>query len=69
MSFAMGALLAHSVSIPPAARVVLQAAHDGPAALREGLLESAAEILSRETGVGCADARELVDLVPGSCDD
>jgi hypothetical protein len=69
MSFAMASLLAHSDSVPATARVVLQAAHEGPASLRVGLLESAAEILHRETGLGCADARELMDLAPRGCAD
>jgi|HubBroStandDraft_4_1064222.scaffolds.fasta_scaffold12149_2 hypothetical protein len=67
MSFAMASLLAHSDSVPPSARVVIHAAHEGPVALRPGLLESAAQILHREAGIDCADARELVDLLPGGC--
>jgi hypothetical protein len=69
MSFAMASLLAHSDQVPPSARVVIKAAHEGPPALRAGLLESAAMILYQEAGIECADARELLDLTPGNdCD-
>ena len=67
MSFAMASLLAHTDYVPAAARVVIKAAHAGPPSLRQGLLESAAQILHREAGIECSDARELMDLMPGDC--
>lgn len=67
MSIAMASLLAHSDQVPASARVAIKAAHEGPAALRTGLLESAAMILYEQAGIECADARELLDLQPGDC--
>ena len=65
MSFTMASLLAHSEQIPVAARDAIRRAQQGPPACRVERLESAARILQRETGVGCPDALELVDLRPG----
>ena len=62
MTFTMAAVLAHDEQVPPAARELLRAALGGPAQGKRGLLESAARVLFHEAGVGCADARELVDL-------
>ena len=67
MSFQMASLLLHSEHVPLAAREALRAARDGARERRAELLESAARILHRESGVACTDARELVDLLPGSC--
>jgi hypothetical protein len=67
MTLTMAALLAHSELVPPAARCVLKAAHDGPPEQRLLMLEWAARILHREGGVECADALELVDLQPSDC--
>jgi hypothetical protein len=67
MGFSMASLLVHSEEVPLAARDAIRAAHKGPAACRRHRLESAARILQRETGVGCPDARELVDLQPADC--
>ncbi len=67
MSYSMASILVHSESIPPAARDAIRAAQEGPPEARIAWLESAAWILHAETGVACPDARELVDLQPGSC--
>ncbi len=68
MSFSMASILVHSEQVPPAAREALKAAQSGPRPERRvQLLESAARILHHEMGVGCSDARELVDLQPGDC--
>ena len=67
MAFTMASLLVHDEHIPAAAREALRAASAAPPADRVELLESAARILHREIGVDCPDARELVDLQPGSC--
>jgi hypothetical protein len=67
MSFSMASILVHSEHIPVAARDALRAAHEGPVTRRRELLESAARILHRETGIECPDACELVDLQPRSC--
>ncbi len=67
MSFTMASLLVHSDDVPTAARDALRAARDGAPEYRLERLESAARILHREMGVGCLDARELVDLQPGDC--
>jgi hypothetical protein len=67
MSMSMASILVHSQALPEIARAVIQAAHDAPAALRTPLLESAAQILHDEVGLDCLDARELVDLPPGTC--
>ena len=67
MSFTMASLLVHSDSVPAAARNALRAAHEGASERRLELLEAAAQILHREMGVTCPDARELVDLQPADC--
>lgn len=68
MSFSMGSLLIHSDGIPPGARDALRAAHRAGGGERRGeMLESAARVLHRETGLDCRDARELVDLAPDGC--
>jgi hypothetical protein len=64
----MSSLLLHSERVPAAAREALRAAQSGTPELRRPLLEAAARILHRESDLGCADARELVDLDPdGDC--
>jgi len=67
MGITMASLLAYSEQVPAAAREAIKAAYDGPAASRRVRLEWAARILQRETGVGCPDARELVDLQSADC--
>ena len=67
MSYTMASLLVHHESVPPAARAALLAANEALPELRRELLESAARILHAEAGVGCRDARELVDLLPADC--
>jgi hypothetical protein len=67
MSLSMASLLVHSQVLPPAARDALSAAHHGPPEGRLAQLESAARILHDEVGLGCEDARELVDLPYGEC--
>lgn len=69
MSFAMASLLAHSEHVPTAARQALRSASDVPRERRLELLAAAARILHVEAGVACSDARELVDLPAGDCDD
>jgi hypothetical protein len=63
----MASLLVHSEHVPTSAREVLRAARDGAPEHRTALLEWAANILHREVGMACSDARELVDLSPGDC--
>ena len=71
MGFRMAALLAHSEQVSSAVRDVLREAQAGAGTgdrepeRRLDLLESAARILHAESGIDCADARELVDLDPG----
>ena len=67
MSLQMASLLVHSEHVPAAVRDALRAAHGGGSARKAELLESAARILQRESGVECRDARELVDLRPADC--
>lgn len=69
MSYTMASILVHNESVPTAIRAALRAAHEGPPEHRLELLESAAQILQAEIGVGCSEARELVDLPPGDCAD
>jgi hypothetical protein len=57
----MLSLLLHEEDVPVIARTALRAAHRAPADERVGYLEAAARALY-ETGVVCADARELVGL-------
>ncbi len=68
VSFQFGSLLVHSDQVPVAARDALRAAHRGGDARGSvELLELAAQILHRDAGVDCPDARELVDLRPEDC--
>ena len=67
MGLAMASLLMHSELVPAAAREALKAAHEGAPERRGHHLESAARILYDEAGVDCAEARELVDLLPEDC--
>jgi hypothetical protein len=67
MSFTMASLLIHDERVPAAARDALSAANQVSREQRTELLESAAQILAREVGVECSDARELVDLSPEDC--
>jgi hypothetical protein len=68
MSFKMTSLLVHDEQVPESVRVALRAAQSGSDGRRLELLESAARILHRETGIGCIEARELVDLQEGGCE-
>jgi hypothetical protein len=67
MSFSMASLIAHSEHVPAAARSALLSAQTAAGEQRNELLESAARILFNETGVGCPDALELVDLRESDC--
>lgn len=68
MSFSITRLLLHGDHLPASARRALRAAEAAPAAERAPHLELAARILTREVGLDCGDARELVGLfTPGSC--
>jgi len=70
MSFSMASLLVHNEHVPLAAREALLAAQEHAEGERDrtvALLKSAAEILHRETGLGCMDARELVGLRSEDC--
>lgn len=60
-------LLIHSDDVPPAARVALASAYQGPETTRFDNLVEAARILHRDTGLDCDDARELVGLEAGDC--
>jgi hypothetical protein len=62
MSFSMAPLLIHNEAVPAGARRALRAAQDAPAEWRVPMLEHAAKILHRETGLDCGDVRELVGL-------
>lgn len=62
MSFTMAPILIHSDHVPPGARSELRAALEGSAEERQEHLTSAARILYAESGLDCADARELVGL-------
>lgn len=61
-------LLIHSDDVPPAARLALASAYQGPETARLDSLVEAARILHRDTGLDCEDARELVGLDAGACD-
>ncbi len=52
----------HSEQVSAAVRDAIRDAYDAPPEQRGAGLESAARILHRETGLGCQDVRELVDL-------
>ena len=67
MAMSMAPLLMHSEHVPAEARDAIRAAYDAPAAERSAGLESAARIIHRETGLACADVRELVGLPDGEC--
>lgn len=60
--FSMAHILAHSPHVPQAARHALQEAVTASPDTRTELLESAARILYRESGLECRDVRELVGL-------
>ncbi len=62
MGFTMAPLLIHSDHVPASARSELRAALEATEEERYEHLSSAARILYRETGLDCADARELVGL-------
>jgi len=62
MAFSMASLLLHEVAVPAQARAAVKEALYAPEAEREALLRSAARILWQETGLACADVRELLDL-------
>lgn len=66
-TFSMASLLAYDDLVPTRVREALRAASSAPADEKEASLTSAARLLYRETGVDCADARELLGLAPGSC--
>ena len=68
MAMSMVPLLMHSESVPIGAREALRSAGDAEPARRDELLLSAARILHRETGIACADIRELIGLPElGTC--
>ena len=62
MSFSMAPLLIHDDAVPDGARRALRAAIGAPPEWRIPMLEHAAKILHRETGLECGDVRELVGL-------
>lgn len=66
MSFSMAPLLVHSSYVSDAARESLRAAIEAPPERRHAMLQSAARVLHAETGLECADVRELVGL-SGTC--
>ncbi len=68
MGFTMAPLLINSDAVPPAAREALRLAFQGPEEHRTARLESAAQVLYRETELDCGEARDLVGLPSaGSC--
>lgn len=67
MSLSLAPILLHSDFVPAEAKRALAAGLNGPESQRKFALESAAKLIVLETGVSCADARELVDLPPGNC--
>lgn len=65
----MASLLIHFEHVPAGARRALKAAAGAPAEQRRPMLESAARILHRETGLACDDVCELIGLPPcATCD-
>ena len=67
MRLSMAPLLIHHEEVPESARDALKAAYEAAPADRDGMLESAARILSGETDLECRDARELVGLPADDC--
>ncbi|MBX3191068.1 MAG: hypothetical protein KF819_28990 [Labilithrix sp.] len=63
----MAPLLMHSEMVPVAARDSLRAAFEAPPERRDQMLHSAARILHAQTGLDCADVRELVGLTSSAC--
>lgn len=68
MALRMSALIVHDERISLTARDAIRAASAADGEDRGRLLHSAARILHGETGLDCADVRELVDLpADGGC--
>ncbi|HEY4059599.1 MAG TPA: hypothetical protein VGM39_23455 [Kofleriaceae bacterium] len=64
----MGALLIHSSDVPAEVREALRAAFDAEPDERDEHLKMAAHILFQESGLPCADVKELVGLTCSSAD-
>ncbi len=62
MSFSMLPILIYSEQVPAASRSALRAAYGAPPDRRAELLERAVRMLHRETGLDCAEVRELVGM-------
>jgi hypothetical protein len=62
MSFNLAPLLIHSIHVPENARSALRTALETSPPTQREHLTSAARILYAESGLDCADARELVGL-------
>lgn len=68
MAFSMTSHLIHDEHVPTRAREALRSADAAAPEHRERLLLSAAHILHAETGLECADVRELIGLpAAGGC--
>ena len=64
MTLSLLPLLLHEEDVPVTARAALRRASVAPPSQRRRYLEVAAYALGRDTGLDCADARELVGLDP-----
>jgi hypothetical protein len=62
MSFSVAPLLLHNPAVPEEARSEIRLALEADSDERRERLTSAARILYAETGLDCADAKELVGL-------
>jgi hypothetical protein len=67
MAMSMTSILIHSHALSPDVRDALQAAEVAPVENRAGARKAAARLLLQESAIDCRDARELLDLAPGSC--
>jgi hypothetical protein len=67
MAMSMSSLLIHSHAVSSDVRAALEAAEHAPVEIRAVARKDAARLLVRESTIDCRDARELVDLAPGSC--
>jgi hypothetical protein len=67
MAMSMLSLLIHSHAVSTNVRNALNAAELAPVEQRAVAKKAAARLLLQESSIECQDARELLDLAPGSC--
>jgi hypothetical protein len=67
MAMSMTAILLHSHAVSSDVRDALHAAEIAPLERRAMARKQAARLLVQEATLDCRDARELVDLSPGTC--